>query len=132
MTKYSSTTTTPDGDTVTVTAADGTINPQNYEDDTEGEIQVAFLWESREDEASIQGALQWGNREDFRTRGKLKSVGAAVASAAMSKVVEPLGGAIAALRLAKTLSVIGALQALRTGGLSKEAWDDVDYILRKK
>lgn len=84
------------------------------------------------EEEDVDYALVWENREDFATYGKLKSIGGAAAGVVLGKIAPPLGGTIAALRLAKTINVLGALEALRNGTLSAKAKEDVEYIVKKK
>jgi hypothetical protein len=98
---------------------------------TEMDTEVSLGAASEEEQDEINAALQWENREDLFTRGKLKSVGGAAAGAALGTLAPPLGASLAALKFARTYTVIGALEALKNSG-SVQANRDVEYILWKK
>ena len=89
------------------------------------------IYEFVEDD-DIETALAWENREDFFTLGKIKGVAGAVADAAAGALGSPLAGAVAALRFARTATVIGALEALKSQLSSDDAQKVVQYILDKK
>ena len=99
------------------------MDPEAPDNPLEGLVSVTPSYEpdnDGEDQVDVSCALQWENREDFLTPGKLKSLGSAAAGAIGS-----------AARLINTVYVAGALYGL-SGTLSKEANDDVEYILWQK